>query len=180
MSLGAATGVGSKLYIGSTMQLIRSVALLKSRKPNPALPEPGTTIHMRWAGRPMTCSDAARHLQWEGHAIRRAPLLLKGPQKIILSSDFGHFILKMRKKTFFLGGKFSEKNVKSPTGAPNDSTAPQFQFSPRISANFANMIKRCVFVKKCRKKNIKMPALWGHPTCDGGGHVPPVPPWLRH
>ena len=118
MSLGAGASVGSKLYIASTMQLIRSVALLKSRKPIPALPKPGTTIHMRWAGRPMTCSDAARHLQWEGHAIRRAPLLLKGPPKIIFSSDFGHFILKMRKKTVFWGANLQKKKRKIPGGGP--------------------------------------------------------------
>ena len=46
VSLGAGTGVGSKLYIAITMQSIRSVALLKTRKPNPAFPRPGTTIHV--------------------------------------------------------------------------------------------------------------------------------------
>ena len=37
------------------------------------------------------------------------------------------------------------------------------------------MIKRCPFVKFCRKKNVKMPALWGPPTSDGECTYPLVP-----
>ena len=75
-----------------------------------------------------------------------------------------------------------EKNAKFPAEGPLITKgAPQFPFSPRISATlFCKHDKTSLFVKFCRK-NVKMSALWvPRHAMGGGGTCPLCPPMLRH